>query len=67
MSAPRPSGCDNDAILPTDSSHGGARDLSAVIAGKKAVKQATNGLADTFLYSLADRWHDRAWELPCVE
>lgn len=44
-------------ILLTDSSEGGATDLSESVAGKKAIQQAANRLADTFLFGLADRWN----------
>jgi len=44
----------DDRILASDSAEGGATDLSEAVAGKKAIKQAANKLADTFLYALAD-------------
>ena len=46
-----------DEILLADSSHGGATDLAETVAGKKAIQQAANRLADTFLYSLAEKWN----------
>jgi hypothetical protein len=49
----------NDAILLADSAEGGATDLAETIAGKKAIQQAANRLADTFLYGLAEKWSGR--------
>lgn len=49
----------NDAILLADSAEGGATDLAETIAGKKAIQQAAIRLADTFLYSLAEKWNLR--------
>jgi hypothetical protein len=46
-----------DEILVSDSSEGGATDLAETIAGKKAIKQAANTLADTFLYHIAEKWN----------
>lgn len=48
-----------DAILLSDSAEGGATDLAETIAGKKAIQQAANRLADTFLYSLAAKWNSK--------
>jgi TolB-like protein len=47
----------NDQILVADSAHGGATDLAETVAGKKAIAQAANRLADTFLYSMARKWN----------
>jgi hypothetical protein len=47
-----------DEILVSDSAEGGASDIAGVIAGKKAIKQAANRLADSFLYSLAEKWNN---------
>ena len=41
----------------SDSAEGGATDLAETIAGKKAIQQAVNRLADTFLYSLVEKWN----------
>jgi TolB-like protein len=49
----------SDAILLADSAEGGATDLAEAIAGKKAIQQAANRLADTFLYGLAEKWNGR--------
>jgi len=46
-----------DEILLSDSAEGGATDIAEVIAGKKAIKQAANRLADSFLFSLAEKWN----------
>jgi hypothetical protein len=46
-----------DEILVSDSAEGGATDLAETIAGKKAIKQAANTLADTFLYNIAEKWN----------
>jgi len=48
-----------DEILLSDSAEGGATDLAETIAGKKAIQQAANRLADTFLYALAEKWNKR--------
>lgn len=48
-----------DQVLLADSAHGGATDLAETVAGKKAIQQAVNRLADTFLYSLAKKWNKR--------
>lgn len=48
-----------DEILWADSAHGGATDLAETVAGKKAIQQAANRLADTFLYSVAEKWNKR--------
>lgn len=48
---------DSDEVLLADSAFGGATDLAETVAGKKAIQQAANRLADTFLYSLAEKWH----------
>jgi hypothetical protein len=50
---------DGDEILLSDSAEGGATDLAETIAGKKAIQQAANRLADTFLYSLAEKWNKK--------
>ncbi|MCX6996416.1 MAG: hypothetical protein NTV49_04870 [Kiritimatiellaeota bacterium] len=50
---------DNDEILLSDSAEGGATDLVEAVAGKKAIQQAANRLADTFLYSLAAKWNKK--------
>lgn len=47
----------DEAILVSDSAEGGATDLSEAIAGKKAIQQAAQRLADRFLYELADAWN----------
>jgi TolB-like protein len=49
---------ETDRILLSDSAEGGATDLAETVAGKKAIQQAANRLADTFLYSLAKTWSD---------
>jgi len=46
-----------DEIMLSNSAEGGATDLAEVIAGKKAIQQAANRLADTFLFSLAEKWN----------
>ena len=46
-----------DEILVSDSAEGGASDLAETVAGKKAIQQAANRLADTFLYSVAEKWN----------
>ena len=46
-----------DEILVSDSAEGGATDLAETIAGKKAIKQAANTLADTFLFNVAEKWN----------
>jgi curli biogenesis system outer membrane secretion channel CsgG len=46
-----------DEVLVSDSAEGGAADLSETVAGKKAIQQAANRLADTFLYSVAEKWN----------
>ncbi len=46
-----------DEILIADRSYGGATDLSEVVAGKKAIQQAANTLADRLLYDLAEKWN----------
>ncbi|OGV68517.1 MAG: hypothetical protein A2283_19865 [Lentisphaerae bacterium RIFOXYA12_FULL_48_11] len=48
-----------DEILLSDSAEGGATDLAETVAGKKAIQAAANRLADTFLYSLAEKWNKR--------
>lgn len=48
-----------EEILLSDSAEGGATDLAETIAGKKAIQNAANRLADTFLYSLAEKWNSR--------
>jgi hypothetical protein len=44
-----------DEILVSDSVEGGATDLAETVAGKKAIQQAASRLADTFLYSVAEK------------
>jgi hypothetical protein len=46
-----------EEIILADSAEGGATDLAEAIAGKKAIQQAANRLADTFLYALAEKWN----------
>jgi hypothetical protein len=46
-----------EEIMLADSALGGATDLAETVAGKKAIQQAANRLADTFLYSLAEKWN----------
>ncbi len=46
-----------DRVILADSAHGGATDLAETVAGKKAIQQAANHLADTFLYELAEKWN----------
>lgn len=46
-----------DEILVSDSAEGGASDLAETVAGKKAIQQAANRLADTFLFSVAEKWN----------
>lgn len=46
-----------DEILVSDSAEGGATDLAETVAGKKAIQQAANRLADTFLYAVAEKWN----------
>ena len=48
-----------DEIILSDSAEGGASDIAEVIAGKKAIKHAANKLADTFLFSLAEKWNSK--------
>ena len=48
-----------EEILLSDSAEGGATDLAETIAGKKAICQAADRLADTFLFSLAEKWNKR--------
>lgn len=48
-----------DEILVSDSAEGGASDLAETVAGKKAIQQAANRLADTFLYSVAAKWNGK--------
>jgi hypothetical protein len=48
-----------DEILVSDSAEGGASDLAETVAGKKAIQQAANRLADTFLYSVAEKWNGK--------
>lgn len=48
-----------DEILVSDSAEGGASDLTENVAGKKAIQQAANRLADTFLYSVAEKWNGK--------
>ena len=45
-----------DEVLLADSAEGGATDLAESVAGKKAIQQSANRLADTFLYKLAEKW-----------
>lgn len=45
-----------DEVLLADSAEGGATDLAESVAGKKAIQQAANRLADRFLYKLAEKW-----------
>lgn len=49
----------SEQILVADSAYGGATDLAGTVAGKKAIQQAANKLADTFLYSLCLSWNKR--------
>lgn len=49
----------SDEILLSDSATGGATDLAETVAGKKAIQDAANRLADKFLYSLAQKWNGR--------
>lgn len=46
-----------DEILVSDSAEGGASDLAESVAGKKAIQQAANRLADSFLYSVVEKWN----------
>lgn len=48
-----------DEIMLSDSAEGGASDLAEVIAGKKAIRQTVNRLADTFLFALAEKWNSK--------
>ena len=48
-----------DEILVSDSAEGGASDLAETVAGKKAIQQAANRLADTFLFSVAEKWNGK--------
>ena len=48
-----------DEILVSDSAEGGASDLAETVAGKKAIQHAANRLADTFLYSVAEKWNSK--------
>ena len=48
-----------DEILVSDSAEGGASDLAETVAGKKAIQQAANRLADTFLFSIASKWNGK--------
>lgn len=50
----------NSEIILTDSAYAGATDLAEVVAGKKAIQAAAKKLADTFLYSLAEKWNKQA-------
>lgn len=49
----------NGEILIADSAYGGATDLAETTAGKKALQKATNKLADTFNYNLAEIWNKK--------
>jgi hypothetical protein len=49
-----------DEVLVADSAEGGASDLAETVAGKKAIQQAANRLADTFLFTVAEKWNERA-------
>lgn len=49
----------NSEILFSDSAYGGATDLAETTAGKKALQKATNKLADTFNYKLAEIWNKK--------
>jgi len=49
----------SEEILCADSAEAGATDLSEVVAGKKAIQQAANRLADKFLYTLAEKWNKK--------
>jgi len=46
-----------EEILVSDSAEGGATDLAETVAGKKAIQQAANRLADTFLFAVAEKWN----------
>jgi len=46
-----------DEILLTDSAESGATDLSEFVAGKKALQNAANRLANAFNYSLLEKWN----------
>lgn len=48
-----------DEILVSDSAEGGASDLAETVAGKKAIQQAANRLADSFLFSVAEKWNGK--------
>ncbi len=48
-----------EEILVSDSAEGGATDLAETVAGKKAIQQASNRLADTFLFAVAEKWNER--------
>ena len=50
----------NGEILLSDSAYAGATDLAETVAGKKAIQNAADKLANTFIYSLAEKWNSVA-------